>query len=94
MIDSTYLEGRDCDIVVKELAAVDFQSNRDSSYVFKRPYGVEQIQMFNNRMKQAIDHGCNWYDGDTLYSELETVVHNEASSAVAIYCFRPQKTIN
>ena len=43
----TYLEGRDGDTMVKELAAVDFQSNRFSSYVFKRPYGWEDIPMFN-----------------------------------------------
>jgi len=48
--------------------------------------------MFNARINEAIDHGCNWNDGDVLYSELETVVHREASSAVAIYCFGPQKT--
>ena len=46
----------------------------------------------NARMNQAIDHGCNWNDGDVLYSELETVLHREASSAVAMYCFGPQKT--
>ena len=48
--------------------------------------------MFNARMKEAIDHGCNWNDGAVLFSEPETVVHREASSAVAIYCFGPQKT--
>ena len=43
-------------------------------------------------MNQAIDHGCNWNDGDVLYSELETVLHREALSAVAIYCFGSPKT--
>ena len=43
-------------------------------------------------MNQAIDYGCNWNDGDVLYSELETVLHHEALPAVAVYCFRPQKT--
>jgi len=43
-------------------------------------------------MNEAIDLRCNWNDGDALYSELETVVHREASSAVAIYCFGPHKT--
>jgi len=92
VIDFTYLEGRDGDIVVKVLAAVDFQSNRVASYLFKRPYGWEELPMFNARINEAIDHGCNWNDGDVLYSELQTVVHREASSAVAIYCFGTQKT--
>jgi hypothetical protein len=48
--------------------------------------------MFNARMNEAIDHGCKWNDGDVLYSRLETVVHREASPAVAIYSFGPQKT--
>jgi hypothetical protein len=48
--------------------------------------------MFNARINQAIGHGCNWNDDDVPYSELETVLHREVSSAVAIYCFRPQKT--
>ena len=89
--DFTFLEGRDGDIVVKELAVVDSSNNRVSSCVFKRPYGWEEIPSFNARTNQAIDHGCNWNDGDGLYSELETVLHRGASSAVAIYCFVPQK---
>ena len=92
VIDFTFLEGRDGEIVVKELAFVDSSNNRVSSYVFKRPYGWEEVPPFNARMNQAIDHGCNWNDGDVLYSELETVLRREASSAVAIYCFGPQKT--
>jgi len=44
----------------------------------------------NARTNQAIDWGCNWNDGDILYSELETVLHGETSSAVTIYCFGPQ----
>jgi len=50
-----------------------------------------KYQCLNARINVSIDHGCNWNDGDVLYSELETVVHREASSAVAIYCFGPQK---
>jgi hypothetical protein len=92
VIDFTFLEGRDGELVVKELAAVDSGSNRVSSYVLKRPYNWEEVPLFNARMNQAIDHGCNWNDGNILYSELETVLPREASSAVAIYCFGPQKT--
>ena len=89
MIDFTFLEGRDNEIV-KELAVADSQII-GSRHVFKRPYGWEEVSMFNARMNQAIGHGCNWNDGDVPYSELETVLHREVSSAVAIYCFRPQK---
>ena len=92
VIDFTYLEGRDGELLVKELAAVDSHRNRVSSYIFKKPYGWEEVPMFNARICEAIDHGCNWSVGDVLYSELETVVHREASSAVAIYCFGPLKT--
>jgi len=62
------------------------------TYVFKNPYGWEEVPLFNARIKEAIDHGCNWNDGDVMYSELETVLHREASSAVAIYCFGTLKT--
>ena len=48
--------------------------------------------MFNARMNQAIGLACNWSDGDVPYSELETVLHRDVPSAVASYCFRPQKT--
>ena len=41
LIDFKYLEGRDGDIVVKEVAAVAFHSNRVWSYVFKGPYDWE-----------------------------------------------------
>jgi len=90
--DFTFMEGRDNGIVDKELAVADSYSNRVSSYVFRRPYGWEEVPMFNARMNQAIGHGCNWNNGDVLYSELETVIHREAPSAVAIYCFGPQKS--
>ena len=90
--DFTVLEGRDGELVVKELAAVDSHSNWVSSYIFDRPYDWEEKPSFNARMNLAIDHGCNWNDGDLLYSELEIVLHREASSAVAIYCVLPQKT--
>jgi len=66
----TFLEGRDGEIVVKELAVVDSSKNSVSSYVFKRPYGLEEFPPFNARMNQAIDHGCNWNDGDVLYSDI------------------------
>jgi len=92
VIDFTYMAGRDGELVIKDLAAVDSHSNMVSSYVFKRPYGWEEIPIFNTRINQAIDHGRNWNDGDILYSELENALHLEASSAVAIYCFGPQKT--
>jgi rRNA maturation protein Rpf1 len=85
VIDFTFLEERDSELVVKELVAVDSNSNRVSSYVFKRPYNWEDVPMLNARINHAIDHGCNWNDGDVLYSELETVLLREASSAVAIY---------
>jgi len=42
VIDFTYLEGRDGELVVKELAAVDAHSNRVSSYIFKRPTAGEK----------------------------------------------------
>jgi hypothetical protein len=71
-LDLTYLEGRDGDIVVKEQAVVDFQIIRVTSYVFK---GRTEIPMFNARMNEAIDHGCNLNDCDVLYSKLETVIH-------------------
>jgi hypothetical protein len=92
VIDFTYLEGRGGGLVVKELAAADSQSNRVSSYVFRRPYAWEEVPVFTGRINQVIDHGCNWNYGDMLYSELETVLHRETSSAVAIYCFGPQKS--
>jgi hypothetical protein len=92
VIDFAFLEGRDNEIVVKELAVADYHSNRVSSYVFKRTYGWEEVPMFNARMNQAIGHGCSWNDGYIPYSEQETVLHREVSSAVAIYCVGPQKT--
>jgi len=72
VIDFTFLEGRDNEIVVKELAFADSHINRGSTYVFKRPYGWEEVPMFNARMNQGIGHGCNWNDGDVPYSVLET----------------------
>ena len=36
VIDFTYLEGRDGELLVKELAAVDSHRNRVSSYIFKK----------------------------------------------------------
>ena len=67
VIDFTYLEGRDSNIVANELATVDFHSNSVASYLFKRPYGWKEIPIFNARVNEAIDYVCNWNDGDVLY---------------------------
>ena len=92
MINFTYLDERDGELVVKDLAAVDSHSNRVSSHVFTRPHGWEEIPTFKARMNQAIYHGCNRKDGCIPYSELEILLHRETSSVVTIYCFGPQKT--
>jgi hypothetical protein len=54
VIDFTYLEGRDGEILVKELAAVDSHIRRVSSYIFKRPYGWDELPQFNARMNEVI----------------------------------------
>jgi hypothetical protein len=92
MIGFTFLKGLDNEIVGKEVAVADYHSNRVSSYVFKRLYCSEEVPMLNAKINNAINHGCNWNDGDALYSELESVLHREVSSVVVIYCFGHQKT--
>ena len=57
------------------------------SHVFKKPYSREELSLFNVRMNEAIDNGCNWNDVYVPYSVVETVLHREASFDVAIYCF-------
>jgi hypothetical protein len=78
VIDFTYLEGRDGEILVKELAAVDSHTRRVSSYIFKRPYGWEELPQFNAQMNEVITYWFNWNDGDDLYTELEILLHREA----------------
>ena len=63
-----------------------------ASNLFKKPYVLVDVRVFIARINETIDHVCNWNDGDVLYSELATVVHREALSAVAIYCFGTEKT--
>jgi len=53
VIEFIFLEGRDGEIDVKELAAVDSHSNRASSYVFKSPYSWEEVPSFNAQINQA-----------------------------------------
>jgi hypothetical protein len=78
--------------VVKELAVAHSRSNRVSSYVFKKPYCWDELPMFTAKLNSAINHNINWKDGDIPYSDLQTFLHREVSSAVAIYCFGYQKT--
>jgi hypothetical protein len=68
VIDFTYLEGRDDELVVEELAAADSNGNRISSYIFKGPNSWEELPLFDARKNEAIDHGCNWNDGYVSYS--------------------------
>ena len=60
--------------------------------MFKSLCSWEDLLFFNDRLNEAIGHGCNSDDVYVPYSDLENVVHCEASSAVAIYCFGPLKT--
>ena len=92
VVDFNFLDGRDGESVVKELAIADSQSNRISSYLFKSPYTWGEVPTFNVRFNNTLDHGCNWNDGYILYSELENILHREASSAVEIYCFGAKKS--
>ena len=92
VIDFTLLEGRDGELVVKELTVVDSRSDRVSSCGFKRSYIWKGVAALNAIINQAIDHGFNWNDGDILYSELETVLHLDASSAVVVYCIGHSET--
>jgi hypothetical protein len=62
----TFLNGRDVDILVKELAAVDFHRNRFSSYIFKKPYVWQAVSMFTAQLNESVNHGCNWNDSDIL----------------------------
>jgi len=55
-------------------------------------YTLEEEPLFNGRIDKAIYHGYNQYNGNVPYSELKTVLHRNASSAVAVYCFGPVKT--
>ena len=59
VIAFTFLEVRDCEFVVKELAAVDNHSNRVLSYVFMRPYGLDELPAVNGRINLANVHVCN-----------------------------------
>jgi hypothetical protein len=58
VIDFTFLDGRDDDIVVKELAAVVFQRHRFSSYIFKKPYDWEAVSMFTAQLNEAVAIYC------------------------------------
>ena len=60
--------------------------------MFKRPYSWEDLTLFNVRLNEVIDDGCNWNDGFVPFSDLENIVHCEAPSPVAIYCFGPLET--
>ena len=78
----------------EKLAVVESHSKRVSSYVFKRKYTGEEVPIFNAKINHVIDNECNWNNGDILYeySELENVLNCEASHAVSINCFGPQKS--
>jgi hypothetical protein len=89
-IEFIFLEERDNDLEDKEPAVAESCSHK-VTYIFKRPYIWEQVPMFNAKINDAINHGCNWNDGDVLYSELESLLHCEISSAVSIYCFGYKK---
>ena len=43
----------------------------------KKPYSWKEVSAFNARINQAIDHGCNWNDGDVLYQSRK-LLHREA----------------
>jgi hypothetical protein len=47
-MEFTYLEGRDGELVVRELAAADSHGNRVSSLLFKRPYTLEEVSLFKS----------------------------------------------
>jgi len=92
LIDFTYLDGRDCVFIFKELANVDSYSNR-VSYVFNRPYGWEERPMPNARINQAIGHCVTGMAVIYFFQSWKLwYVVCEALSDVAINCFGLRKT--
>jgi hypothetical protein len=57
VIDFTYLVCHDVEMVVKDLAAVDLNYTRVSSYVLKRPYTWEEVLWFNAKINAVFDRG-------------------------------------
>ena len=83
MIDFTFLEGRDYELVVKGLAAVDSHSNSLITWI-EESVQLGKVPAFNARVNQTIDHGYNWDDGDVLAG-------NCVTSGITVYCFGPHK---
>jgi len=50
VIDVTCLEGRDGELVVKDLAVAGFQSSRASAYAFKKLHSWEEVPGYNARI--------------------------------------------
>jgi len=67
VIDFTFLEWRDDEFVVEQLAVFDSHSNRVLSYVFKMPYSWKEVPAISARINQAIDHVFNGNEFDVLY---------------------------
>jgi hypothetical protein len=91
VIDLTFLEGRDGELVVNMLAAVDSHSNRVSSYVFKRPYSWKEVPAFNARMNQAINLGV--IGMMALYSEFEPVTSRRSICRCSILLRASENTV-
>ena len=54
VIDFTYLDGRDGEMVVKELPLSTPPATGAYHIVFKRSYSWEEVPMFNARINQAV----------------------------------------
>ena len=83
MMDITFLEGQDGEVVVMELAAVTPRVTVSSHmYLRDRTAGI--------KYQRLTLQWCNWNDGDVQYIELETVLNRDALSTIAVYFFTPQ----
>ena len=77
-------------LVLKELVIINPDLDCSQSWIFKPPFPYSQLttalRLHNDYLSQHL-YGLHWNDGDTLYSEVKSVITKYTQHSSVVYTF-------
>lgn len=93
LVDFEYLINNAGNWVVKELAIMTRDGNRQGCFHFKSPKHMLRTVDYKDESKEESDHGINWNDGFIEYDELKTVLEESVCGGSALYAYNEEKCL-
>lgn len=95
IIDILYLRDNEGNMIPKEIAIGNPDTNALQSWIIKPPFAwtdLTPIIQHTNTWYSKHMHGLDWRYGEVPFSQISQLLHTYTQNASAIYCFGLEKT--